>query len=143
MATPILCLPSDPGVTDHNAGMFGTRPTIRLLDCPIHKYHDMRREQSTCGGRPVRTMAEIRVHLSHRGSLYGGFPSYLRLCRRCGNHVTDEATWVADSHATGTCMGSMQLGNSNVIRWAQSYLSLYPSETRVPNPYKYFNVVHL
>ncbi|KAH7390972.1 hypothetical protein DE146DRAFT_150765 [Phaeosphaeria sp. MPI-PUGE-AT-0046c] len=107
------------------------------LDCPIHKWHLMHRNESPCNGCGKPYMNGVRQHLlptysqQHRGNIL-----FMQRCDTCKEDFIDEALWNRGRHDTGNCVARSQPKGNNLMCWARLFLKIYPEEHRIPSPYR-------
>jgi len=73
------------------AMMASQDPQERRFDCPIFVAESVHNRPRTCNNIKLKTMSEIRRHLTRPSAGYPPQVPFLRLCRTCNEDFTDRA----------------------------------------------------
>lgn len=120
-----------------------TQQEDQTLDCPIHKWHLMHRNESPCNGCGKPYMNGVRQHLlptysqQHRGKI-----SFMQRCETCKEDFVDQHLWNRGGHSSGNCVARSQPKGNNLMCWARLFLKIYPEESQIPSPCTYAQRCH-
>jgi hypothetical protein len=104
----------------------------RKVDCPIYKFCVMYSLTPPCTGCSKPNMSQLRGHFRNSGR-HNNYPPCVHQCSRCQQDFIDEHLY--DNHTRMRCVARPQVRGDIVLSWGRFYLTLYPYERHIPEPW--------